>query len=358
MAANIWDSRFLSRATPAWHSLGETFALDEVITVEEAFIRAKLDYLVETRPAYFHTGKKFVQIPGMNAVVRQPQHDKQDPVVFGTCSDKYDVVTNMEVARILDQGASELPIETCGALGEGETVFVALRGDAYAIRGTDEIKDYLVCEINHTPGKVNRAFYTPVRTVCQNTLSLGRGMATIRLDIPHVSDPAALLAFGVDIVRSIRTAREETKAVFEAMAKTKIGDDALERILEAAYPYPARPRLAGMLDGRTAEELVLLAQKNQAQYDRVVKSSTTWEFQKSRRDRWREGARESYARFNDQFPKMARTVWAGYNAVTELSDWRSAFPYDQAQAVLFGDRAQEKMRGFEQALVEMNVTKN
>jgi hypothetical protein len=41
------------------------------------------------------------------------------------------------------------------------------------------------------------------------------------------------------------------------------------------------------------------------------------------------------------------TVWAAYNAVTEVSDWREGRNADES--ALFGSRAQEKSRAFNAA---------
>jgi len=44
------------------------------------------------------------------------------------------------------------------------------------------------------------------------------------------------------------------------------------------------------------------------------------------------------------------SVWAAYNAVTEVSDWRESFGSDVGASVLFGNRAKEKQRAYAHAL--------
>ena len=63
----------------------------------------------------------------------------------------------------------------------------------------------------------------------------------------------------------------------------------------------------------------------------------------------RDGARVLYQTFNDEHSQFARTVWAAYNACTETSDWREGRG-DVDHSVVFGPRAQEKVRAFKAAL--------
>jgi hypothetical protein len=65
----------------------------------------------------------------------------------------------------------------------------------------------------------------------------------------------------------------------------------------------------------------------------------------------REGAWELYVRLNDEFPAIAGTWWACWNAVVEGSDYReSRDPVSASRSVLYGERAAEKHRAFAKCL--------
>ena len=58
----------------------------------------------------------------------------------------------------------------------------------------------------------------------------------------------------------------------------------------------------------------------------------------------RKGARERYNAFNDEFPNLARTPWAIYNAIVETEDYRKG--HKDSSTTLFGARAEAKARAF------------
>jgi hypothetical protein len=60
----------------------------------------------------------------------------------------------------------------------------------------------------------------------------------------------------------------------------------------------------------------------------------------------REAAKERFEAFDP--PRLRGTVWAAYNAVTEVADWREGRNADES--ALFGGRAKEKSRAYAAAM--------
>lgn len=361
MAHEIFGERFISRGKSAWHGLGQVFAQNADMTVEEAMVQAKIDYEFGLKPLYHKIeGERttYEALGDKRLLVRKPTQDDPEEKVLDVVGPRYEIMQNLELARVLDRYMGDFPVETAGALKKGERVFVALRGGTYEVAGADEIKDYFVIEFNQLPGRSHALLLTPVRTVCANTLSLGKSMASVMLKVPHTNNHADLLEFGVSIMAAMRKSEDSVKEIFDAMSRTKLTDGGLERILAAAYPSKPRPRVASLLDNKTTEQLAAIAAANATQYERVQTALKFWESENRMVERWRDGARTLYEKFNDEHPRLAQTVWAAYQAVAETSDWRNSNHVDPAESTLFGLRADEKRRGFEQALTEMNVSLN
>jgi hypothetical protein len=341
----IFGSRFYSRQKAAWHRLGETFDLDAEVSVVDAVGKTAVGIEIDAAPLkYVYEGEAFET--DQRAIIRKPTHDDPEPRVFGFASEHWHVAQYLDYAKALDPLSETFPVETCGVLKGGETLFLALRGDAFAVQSVDEIENYFVCVLSQVPGKGHRVLFTPRRVVCQNTLSLGIRQATINLRIPHTGDPTGTVAFAAQLVTEMTRATEKVQAYFEAMAKTPVGEEGLDRILREAFPEPAMPAKVRLFQNLTPQQLGVMKNSslNQAIMDAEA-AMESWVTSTDRIRQIRDGARVLYSKFNDEHPQFARTVWAAYNAATETSDWREGRG-DVDHSVVFGPRAQEKVRAF------------
>ena len=130
MAHNLFGSRFLGRQEPAWHKLGEVFT--DPISVSDAVLQAGLGYEVHLENLY--VGDDYTPIPSHKAIVRQPTDDDPQRQVFGLASNSYKIIQNTELGKILDPLAKTWPVETVGALGKGETMFLSLDAGEHTIK--------------------------------------------------------------------------------------------------------------------------------------------------------------------------------------------------------------------------------
>ena len=341
----IFGNRFYSRQKAAWHRLGETFDLDDEVSVIDAVGKTAVGIEIDAAPLkYVYEGE--AHQTDQRAIIRKPTHDDPEPRVFGIASENWTVAQYLDYAKALDPLSETFPVETCGVLKGGETLFLALRGDAFAVQSVDEIENYFVCVLSQVPGKGHRVLFTPRRVVCQNTLSLGIRQATINLRIPHTGDPTGTVAFAAQLVTEMTRATEKVQAYFEAMAKTPVGEEGLDRILKEAFPEPAVPAKVRLFQNLTPQQLGVMKNSslNQAIMDAEA-AMESWITSTDRVRQIRDGARVLYSKFNDEHPQFARTVWAAYNAATETSDWREGRG-DVDHSVVFGPRAQEKVRAF------------
>lgn len=359
MAHEIYDDRFLSRQKPAWHGLGETFPVEEELTLTDAFSQARLDYTVKRCQTGFQLGakQKWYKNEGNFQIVRLPQGE-EDPVAFGSCSSRYEPLQNMAVAAAVDETLrGRYPVETCGALKEGSKVFFTLRGGEYAVKNVDEIRSYYLGSISHKPGESNGLYYTPVRVVCWNTEQLAKSVAEVKLSIPHTGDPEALLRFGLTLIEGMVNSEETTQLIFEAMASTKVTLEQVTKVVNSAFPSTPKPKMGKIVGSMSDEALQRLAENENTAKNlkSLAAKMKRWQNYQGRLEIFREAALERYQAFESQAVDaygtkariLAGTAWAAYNAVTEVTNWRQGRSEESiAEAVLFGDRAAQSESAF------------
>lgn len=345
----IFGNRFYSRQKAAWHRLGETFALDEEVTVVDAVSKTAVGIEIDAVPLkYVYQGEAYET--DQRAIIRKPTTEDPEPRVFGIATENWHVAQYLDYARALDPLSETFPVETCGILKNGETLFLALRGESFAVRDVDEIENYFVCVLNQVPGKGHRILFTPRRVVCRNTLNLGIRQATINLRVPHTGDPTQMVAFAAQLVTEMTRATDKVAAYFEAMSKTPVGEDGLEKLLKAAFPEPPVPAKVRLWQNLSPQQVAVMKESklNAAILD-AERAMEAWVTASDRVLKIRDGAKVLYRKFNDEHPQFAGTVWAAYNSATETSDWREGRGNVDYSAV-FGPRAQEKVRAFKAAL--------
>mgnify|MGYP001586059004 CR=1 FL=1 len=344
MTANIFGERFLGRRAPAWHGLGQTF--DAPIGALEGIETAQLDYRVLKVPMTVGTPKgDMLEVPGKFILLREGTPDDKQWRYFGAVGSEYEVVQNTDIGRLLDPLTEKWPVETVGALDLGKTMFITLDAGAGSIKG-DKVRKFFLVTDTKDGGTSLRIAYTPVRVVCQNTLSIGLSQATLTVALEHGHGVQDELAFRVHLVHQMQRAMVEVDAAMTAMASVTISREVAGRIIGAAYPYddvPARVELAEQLEG------IDLGDYGELMADSLKEAQARHSYFNSRKDVMREEATNLFHRFNDENPKLAMTPWAAYNAVVELEDYRRGGKGAQRSMIL-GGRAKTKRHAFAAAL--------
>ena len=374
MAHEIFGERIVLRDKPAWHGLGEVFT-EDISPLEAAERAGWYDYDVQKLPVRLNVPADWLELlpegmrsddlldewnePQTWAIVRSPTTDDPKPVVFAHVSDLYSLLPNSELARILNPLADEWNVETAAVLTNGSQVFMTLRAGTVEING-DELTEYFFFTNDHSGKEGVRAGFTPVRIVCQNTLTTGTSQATEMVTLSHTGDILEKAEFHVELMQNLRRAREKTLDFFQLMGDVTLEDDEIENVLQAAWPHedPSDSVLMyqdiiGATDGDAGLEALM--EKYPRQHQRLTKLHTDWQSRNRRAAERREAAHERLEFWNDRNPQYANSawnVWAG--AVTEVADWRDGRD-DFAHSIVFGSRAAEKERAF-RAIADMFST--
>ena len=349
MSSNLFGDRYIGRE-PAWHHLGTTFEGDKLAS--EAIVEAGCDYEVVKSPLFVQLptafGNVMEPVDDKVALLRLPTPDDDKVRLFGTASPNYGLIQNRELGELLDLLVDEWPVETVGALGEGETVFITLKApQPYNVLDLeDEQLDLFFLVTDTKTGKsALKVAFTPIRVVCQNTLIAGLGSARVLSQIPHIESIKTDLTWKVELLARLSKLQAATLDRFTAMAEAVLSSRSVTSVINASYPMPTKPAKVALLDGMVAEEQELLSGEI---YDELTSTQQQWIYYCERAKARRGEAVARLEKFNDEHTKVAGTAWAAYNAVVENEDFRDG-PESLFQSAIFGARARTKNRAFETA---------
>lgn len=163
---------FFAVKEPAWHNLGKVFT--ERLTSDEAIKASNMNFEVGLLPVYGKypegtEGIPYGKVPDVFATYR-----KDNKTIFGAVGNRYEVVQNDEAFEFMDSIilAKAAMYETAGVLGNGHTIFISAKLPEIMTIGQDAIEKYLLLTMTHDGTSSIQVMFTPVRVVCNNTLTL------------------------------------------------------------------------------------------------------------------------------------------------------------------------------------------
>ena len=180
------DTMFSSQKKP-WHyaeTEDVTTITDRDCTAEEAIIAAGLDWEVTKKPVEY-SGKHFAD---KYFLVRTDRNE-----ALGITGKVYNPVQNREAFRFFDEvtldkhGAKYV---TAGSLRGGSMVWILAKlPEVLEVTPSDVVEQYLLL-VNPHNGKAKWSMqYTPVRVVCNNTLTMALGSAFRQVRFNHIGEP-------------------------------------------------------------------------------------------------------------------------------------------------------------------------
>jgi phage/plasmid-like protein (TIGR03299 family) len=150
-----------------WHGLGTKVPAD--LTPTQMLEAAGLDWSVSKVPAYAKVGGKNVAI-GQSALVRS-----NDNKILDVVSDDWNPVQNEEAFDFFNDfvAAGDMEMHTAGSLKDGQIVWgLAKVKESFELFKGDQIDSYLLFSNFHKYGFSTDVRFTPIRVVCNNTLTL------------------------------------------------------------------------------------------------------------------------------------------------------------------------------------------
>ncbi|MDD4195528.1 MAG: DUF932 domain-containing protein [Syntrophorhabdaceae bacterium] len=244
-----------------WHGLGKKILEGKKLSIAEAIVAAGLNWDVELRPLYTQNGPKFESVRDRYAVCRQ-----KDGAALGVVGSDYTPLQNKEAFAwfqpFLDTG--DVTIETAGSLKGGSIVWVLAQIGAGELHVSekDQIAHYILLSNSHDGSLSVRVGFTPIRVVCNNTLSLAHeSHASKLLRVKHT----ARVIENLEHIRQIMDlAHKEFYATIEqyrVLREIEISRNDLERYVRIVFDLPETggkeliPNVAYLLEsGRGSKE--------------------------------------------------------------------------------------------------------
>jgi len=214
-----------------WHGLGKQVLPD--LTPEQMLYEAGLDWSVEKIPAFAEVNGEKVAI-NKSALVRS-----SDSKVLDVVGDDWNPVQNAEAFGFFADFVSEgnMEMHTAGSLKGGQLVWALakVKDESFELFGDDRVDSYLLFSNPHMYGKSIDVRFTPIRVVCNNTLTLSLGSGSknsvkvshrTQFDAEQVKETMGIASFKMN----------EYKDAALLMASKRYTEDTKNEYLERVFP--------------------------------------------------------------------------------------------------------------------------
>jgi phage/plasmid-like protein (TIGR03299 family) len=301
------------RGEAPWHGLGTS--IEGAITVEQALALAA-PFTVESRPIQ-QEGK---DIEGWKGLTRSDTR-----AFLAAVRSTYQVFQPRETFEFMDDviGSGRAIYHTGGTLCKGERIWLTAKlKDPVILPGEDTVEKFLLLVNSYDGTLALRMFYTPVRVVCQNTLTAAiEGAGSMGIAIRH----RGALQARVDEAKRVLGLADEFYGKFSTIANTlactRVGSR-LGEYLEYVYP------------DRKDNDLVREATRKQVAYLFEVGRGTN--LVSARGTLW--GAYNAVAEFEDHarnYRKLSSrfvSTTVGQAAMTKRAAWNTALEFAGVKA--------------------------
>lgn len=245
------DSMFSVREVP-WHGLGAV--LDKhPKDINDALKKSGLDWDVLQRPVKVtlpvigeKTKTRLVTLDGSDqdneGYFVNVRSDTMEPL--GVVTGRYTPVQNVEAFSFLASiFGSEMHFETAGSLMGGRRVWVMMRLPEFIEVGGDTVGPYAFISNSHDGKSSVVTALTPVRIVCNNTLTCAlhraKGKDAQRTyTIRHLGNMDQKLQEAQNVLQVSINYYEQFKQLGDELARVKVSDRMVSTFTERLFPTP------------------------------------------------------------------------------------------------------------------------
>ena len=315
MSANV-ESMAFAGATP-WHGLGTPLEEADLYDWQKACEKAGLDWTVELVPLVTADTQAKVE----NKAVRR----SSDGRILGVVGPRFTVLQNKDAFKWFQPflEAKEAALHTAGSLAHGSRVWVLakLNRDPLVIVPGDEVEKYILLSHGHDGSLAVRCGFSPVRVVCQNTLSMAHGSQASKLiRCKHTKDVHENLANIREVMNLANQQFEATAEQYRLLARTSINQADLNKYVKKVLKVDDAEEVSTRTKN-TVAEIVALCEAGRG----------------------------------NTLPSVSGTYWTAYNGFSEwLSYNRGRTQDSRLNSLWFGDSANLNRHALQTAL-EMAV---
>lgn len=318
MAHNLYQNKMAYTGEVPWHKLGTRF--DQEFTTTQAIEAAGLGFVVTKEPIYRKVGHGHAEVPGKFLTVN---NDNQE--ILGLVGDRYEVLQNADAFGWFDEVMAETGarFQTAGALGNGERIWLMAKlPESFAPVFGDKVEQFCLLSTGHDggPGSSVTIRFTPIRVVCQNTLTAATRTSREFVTMRHTESVQGRLKMTAVLIKDMREHFTRLGECFQEFAEFRIDDawlDEFEKMLFGSEPTDKKTEASRNIWMRKIE-----------MFDERLKMGK-----------------------GVDLPGVAGTAWHAYNAAVEFADYdfpmqKKASESDRVQSILWGRANEFKQMAF------------
>ena len=218
---------------PAWHGLGQV--VQEALTANDAIVQAGLDWDVSKIPINYSIDGGIYNIPDKFTIIRNDNHNS-----LGIVGKDYVPVQNREAFSFFDQLVSEKEAiyHTAGALGRGERVWILAKLPTDIVIGKDDlVENYVLISNTHDASGTLIALMTPVRVVCNNTLTAAIRGSVNKVTIRHTKSVHENLKQAHELLGLSNRFRIEIQNAFNFLSTRQITEKVATTIVDDLFSF-------------------------------------------------------------------------------------------------------------------------
>lgn len=227
-----------------WHGLGVEVSND--LTPSQMMEKAGLNWSVNKVPTFIEIDGKRIET-GAQALVRSSDNKVLTQVGAG-----WNPVQNEEAFEFFSEFvlSGDMEMHTAGSLKEGKMIWALAKvKESFDIFGGDQVDSYLLFSNPHQYGKCIDIRFTPIRVVCNNTLTFSLNQHS---DISYRANHSS--KFDGDKVKEALGLAHEKFAQYKEMAQY-LGSKRVTAESLIEYYATVFPKTSGDKEVKTAEDL-------------------------------------------------------------------------------------------------------
>ena len=213
-----------------WHGLGVQVSND--LTPEQMMEKAGLNWAVEKKDLTIEGTN--IKVAGHQALIRS-----SDNKILDVVGVDWNPVQNEDAIKFFSEYvlAGDMEMNTAGSLKGGRNVWALAKvKESFTILGEDQVDSYLLFSNPHQYGKAIDVRFTPIRVVCNNTLTMSLSSASKnQVKMNHRS------VFDAETVKTTLGIAHEKfgkyKEMAEFLASKKFSVDTLIQYYNEVFPH-------------------------------------------------------------------------------------------------------------------------
>lgn len=235
---------FVGAREPAWHKLGKIYENIDGLTIHQVCDDLDVGQVVGVPvqgSVLTDNGVTLVEDPAHKMTVRIRE---SGPVVLGVVGKDRAIIDERTgfafLDNILDSG--EALVSSAGLLDGGRRAFCCMKLPTNVlVGGVDEIEMYVLIALSHDSSMALTAAVTPIRTVCQNTLTYGLQQAKHVWRVRHTKNATLRIQTARETLELSHAYVDAWQAEAEALIAAKVDKRRFESIVTKIYA-PKAPK--------------------------------------------------------------------------------------------------------------------